>query len=382
MKLPKTWTKRIMHIAPNIVILLSAFSLTMNMISSVNSSRGLVLALSFTGFIFASILVKSIPYKYVLAAIAYLAFFNALPELSFDKLVSVMYLSLVLLAFLLPSSLPTFFAAGFYLYITPIYWSEEPVEMIRTMMVGVIVNMILYSLLAFYFRNLKEENSINVELNLQLNQAFGELENIAYYDTLTKLPNRELLKERMDTELSKETPLAVMFLDLDHFKNVNDMMGHNAGDQMLQDVARRLNETVGHSCFISRYSGDEFILLLSYKQQEEIETLAERLIRSFRNPFWIYQKQFYTTPSIGISLYPEDAHDAETLIQYADKAMYSVKRSEKNGFRFFSAIRSTELLRQVKLENDLRSAVSKGEIIVHYQPLVEISTGRIRGWRR
>lgn len=379
MKLPQAWTKRLMHIAPNVVIVLAAISLSMNMVNSVNSSRGLVFALSFVGFIFASILVKKLSHKYVLAAVAYLAFFNALPELSFDKLVSVMYLSLVLLAFLLPSPLPTFLAAGYYLYFTPIYWTEEPVEMIRTMMIGVVVNVILYSLLAFYFRNLKKENAINVELNVQLNQAFGKLEHIAYYDTLTKLPNRELLKMRMAEELSKETPLAVMFLDLDHFKNVNDMMGHNAGDQMLQDVASHLSGTVGRACFISRYSGDEFVLLLPYKQREEIETLAEQLIRSFRTPFRIDQKQFYTTPSIGISLYPEDARDAGTLIQYADKAMYSVKRGEKNGFRFFSAIEGTELLRQVKLENDLRSAVSKREVAIHYQPLVEMSTGRIRG---
>ncbi|MCG7408315.1 EAL domain-containing protein [Paenibacillus sp. ACRRX] len=379
MKLPQVWMKRLMHITPNVVIVFSAISLSMNMIRSVSSSQGLTFALIFVGFIFASILVRPLSLKYVLAAVAFLSFFNALPDLSFDKLVSVMYLSLILLAFLLPSSLPIFLAAGYFFYFTPSYSPEEPREMIRTIMIGIVVNTILYSLLAFYLRNLKQENAVNVELNAKLNQAFGRLEHIAYYDTLTTLPNRELLKGRMTAELSEGAPMAVLFLDLDHFKNVNDMLGHNAGDQMLQDVASLLSNTVGDSCFISRYAGDEFVLLMRYQQQVEIEALVDKLIHAFRTPFQIDQNQIYTTLSIGISLYPEDARDAETLIQYADKAMYSVKSSERNGFRFFYAIKSEDLLRQVKLGNDLRSAVSKREFAVHYQPLVEMSTGRIRG---
>ncbi|WP_195573966.1 putative bifunctional diguanylate cyclase/phosphodiesterase [Paenibacillus sp. 1001270B_150601_E10] len=379
MKLPQVWKKRLMHITPNVVILFAAISLSMNMIRSVSSSQGLTLSLIFAGFIFASILIRPLSLKYVLAAIAFFAFFNALPDLSFDKLVSVMYLSLILLAFLLPSPLPIFLAAGYFLYFIPSYSPEEPMEMIRTIMIGIIVNTILYSLLAFYLRNLKQENAVNVELNAKLNQALGKLEHIAYYDTLTKLPNRELLMERMFEELTKEAKTAVLFLDLDHFKNVNDMMGHNAGDRMLQDVASLLSDTVGHSCFISRYAGDEFVLLMRYQQQDEIEALVEQLIHAFRTPFLIDHKQIYATLSVGISLYPEDSRDADTLIQYADKAMYSVKSGDKNGFRFFSAIKSEELLRQVKLENDLRSAVSRRELAVHYQPLVEMSTGRIRG---
>lgn len=368
-----------MHITPNAVIMFSAISLSMNMVRSVSSSQGLAFALIFTGFIFASILVRSLPLKYVLAAVAYFSFFNVLPDLSFDKLVSVMYLSLILLAFLLSSPLPLFLVAGYFLYFTPSHSPEEPMEMIRPIMIGIIVNTILYALLAFYLRNLRQENAVNVELNTKLNQAFGKLEHIAYYDTLTKLPNRELLQGRMSKELSEGASIAVLFLDLDHFKNVNDMMGNNAGDQMLQNVASLLSDTAGHSCFISRYAGDEFVLLMRYQQQEEIEALVEKLLHAFRTPFQINQKLIYSTLSIGISLYPEDARDAETLIQYADKAMYSVKSGEKNGFRFFHAIKSEELLRQVKLENDLRSAAGKGEFAIHYQPLVEMGTGRIRG---
>ncbi len=372
MKLPQAWTKRLMHIAPNVVIVLTALSLSSNMIRSVDSTHGLIMALTFVGFIFASIIVRAHSLKYVLAVVAYLAFFDALPELAFDRLVSVMYLSLVLLAFLLPSPLPTFLAAGYYLYFTPIHWTEEPSEMVHTIMIGVVVNTILYSLLAFYFRNLKRENALNVKLN-------GQLRQMAYYDTLTRLPNRELLKERMAEELFQGKPLAVLFLDLDHFKNVNDMMGHNAGDQMLQAVACHLEDMVASSCFIARYSGDEFVLLFPYKQQGEIETLANQLIDSFRTPFQIYDKQIFTTPSIGISLYPEDGRDVETLIQCADKAMYTVKQGEKNGYCFFSVNMSEELLRLVKLENDLRNAVSKGEVALHYQPLVSLHTGEIRG---
>jgi len=379
MKLPKVWTKRLMHLTPNIVIMFSTITLSMNLIKDVNSSLGLAYALIFVGFIFATILVRPISLKYVLAGVAFFAFFNALPELSFDRLIGVMNLSLILLAFLLPSLLPLYLVAGYLIYFTLSYSLEESMEMIRPIVIGIIVNSVLYSLLAFYFRNLEKENGVNVELNTKLNQAFGKLKHIAYYDTLTRLPNRELLKQRMIEELSGEAQMAVLFLDLDHFKNVNDMMGHNAGDQMLRDVASLLRDTVGHVCFISRYAGDEFVLLLRFQQEEEIEELAGRLLHAFQTPFQIDQKQIYSTLSIGISLHPKDASDAETLIQYADKAMYSVKSSEKNGFRFFSAIRSEELLRQVKLENDLRSALTRKEFSVHYQPLVEMNTRRIRG---
>lgn len=379
MKLPKVWKKRLMHLTPNIVIMFSTMTLSMNLIKDVNSSLGLAYALIFVGFIFASILVRPISLKYVLVGVAFFAFFNALPDLSFDRLIGVMNLSLILLAFLLPSPLPLYLVAGYLIYFTLSYSLEESMEMIRPIVIGIIVNSVLYSLLAFYFRNLEKENEVNVELNTKLNQAFGKLEHIAYYDTLTRLPNRELLKQRMIEELSGDAQMAVLFLDLDHFKNVNDMMGHNAGDQMLRNVASLLRETVGHVCFISRYAGDEFVLLMRFQQEEEIEDLAGRLLHAFRTPFQIDQKQIYSTLSIGISLHPKDASDAETLIQYADKAMYSVKSGEKNGFRFFSAIRSEELLRQVKLENDLRSALTRKEFSVHYQPLVEMNTRRIRG---
>ncbi|WP_216651780.1 bifunctional diguanylate cyclase/phosphodiesterase [Paenibacillus sp. NEAU-GSW1] len=380
MKMSQTWTKRLMHNTPKAVIVLSALSLSMNLANSVSSFLGYAFALAFAGLIFAAIIVNPLWLKYVMAAAAYIAFFNTLPELSFDKLISVIYLSLVLLAFLLPSPIPVIITTCYYLYFIPTYSSVVEGEMIRTIVIGVIINMILYSLLAFYFRNLKKENEINRKLNGQLNEAFGKLEHMAYYDTLTKLPNRELLKKRMVEQLFSDSKVAVLFLDLDHFKNVNDMMGHNAGDQMLQHVAAHLTEEVGHCCFIARYAGDEFVLLFPYQVQEEIGELAKHLIHSFHMPFQIEQKHIYTTPSIGISLYPGDSRDVDTLIQYADKAMYDVKRGEKNGFCFFSAIENEELLLQIKLENDLRSALSKEEFVIHYQPLVEMSTGEIRGF--
>lgn len=362
-----------------IITVLVATSLSLNLASSATSPRGLACALGFAICGFASIGVRSIRIKYVLATVAFVAFFSALPELPFDKLVSMMYVSLVFLAFLLPSPLPTVLATGYYLYLTPSYSDEVSPELINTIMIGAVVNMILYSLLAFYFRNLRDKNTVNEKLNAQLQEAFVKLEHMAYHDSLTQLPNRELLKQRMAEELSSGTRMAVMFLDLDNFKNVNDMMGHNSGDRLLRDVADHLVTVLGDCCFISRYSGDEFIVLFPYEQREEIETLAKRLLHSFRTPFQIHNQHIYSTTSIGISLYPEDAQDVETLIQYSDKAMYDVKVEEKNGYRFFDASKSTDWLYQVKLENDLRSALSNREFSIHYQPLVEIDTGGIRG---
>ncbi len=371
--------QRLLHHTPIIVTVLAAASLSLNMIDSVASSLGLALALSFAVLSFAAIAVRPVPIKYALAALAFIAFFGALPELTFDKLVSVMYLSLVYLAFLLPSPMPVVLATGYYLAFTPSYSSEVQAEMISTIMIGAVINMILYSLLAFYFRNLRRENRINEELNTQLQSAFDKMEHMAYYDSLTQLPNRELLKKRMAEEIANGTQMAVMFLDLDNFKNVNDTMGHSSGDRMLQDVAAHLTRVLDGSCFISRYAGDEFILLFPYKRQKEIEILARQLIQAFRAPFQIHNQWIYSTPSIGISLFPEDARDADTLIQYADMAMYDVKQDEKNGFRFFSASKNSDLLYQAKLVNALRSALDRQEFVVHYQPMVELGTGKIRG---
>ncbi|RJE84318.1 EAL domain-containing protein [Paenibacillus sp. 1011MAR3C5] len=379
MKWKQAWIKRLIQITPLIVIFLTAISLSLNTISSVSSSQGHMFALVFAVFILASILVKPLWLKYGLAVVAFVSFFNALPELSFDKLISVMYLTLVLLAFLLPSPIPVFAAAGYYLYITPIVWPEESPAMLQAILGGVIINMILYSLLAFYFRNLRKENVANAKLNAQLNEALLQLEHMAYYDTLTGLPNRQSLMKHLNTDIAQQKPLAVLFLDLDQFKHVNDMMGHRAGDQLLRDVADHLRHFADSSCFLARYAGDEFVLLCSYRREEEIADLAERLVRSFQNPFHIEHKQVYTTSSIGISLFPEDAEEGETLIQYADKTMYSIKRGDKNGYRFFSDIKNEELLRQVRLANDIRSAITKNEMSIHYQPLVELETGVIRG---
>lgn len=379
MKWMQAWTKRLMRITPHIVIFLTAISLSLNMVSSVSSSQGRMFALVFALFIFASILVKPLWLKYGFAVIAFVSFFNALPELTFDKLISVMYLTLVILAFLLPSPIPVFAAGGYYLYITPIGWPEESPAMLQAILGGVILNMILYSLLAFYFRNMKKENVANAKLNAQLNEALLQLEHMAFYDTLTGLPNRQSLMKHINMDIAHQKPLAVLFLDLDQFKHVNDMMGHSAGDQLLQDVAGHLRHFADSSCFVARYAGDEFVLLYPYQQKEEVTDLSERLIRSFQNPFHIGHKHIYTTASIGISLFPEDAQEGETLIQYADKTMYSIKRGDKNGYRFFSDIKNEELLRQVRLANDIRSAITKNEMSVHYQPLVDLETGEIRG---
>jgi len=368
-----------MRIIPRIVIFLTAISLSLNMISSVSSSQGRMFALLFALFIFASILVKPLWLKYFLAVVAFVSFFNALPELTFDKLISVMYLTLVILAFLLPSPIPVFAAGGYYLYVTPVSWPEESPEMLQAILGGVVINMILYSLLAFYFRNLKKENVANASLNAKLNEAFQQLEHMAYYDMLTGLPNRQSLMKHIDMAIVQQKPQAVLFLDLDQFKHVNDMMGHGAGDQLLRDVAGHLRQFAPPSCFVARYAGDEFVLICSYGRKEEIADLAERLVRSFQNPFHIGHKHIYTTTSIGISLFPEDAEEGETLIQYADKTMYSIKRGDKNGYRFFSDIKNEELLRQVRLANDIRSAITKHEMSIHYQPLVDLETGEIRG---
>jgi diguanylate cyclase (GGDEF)-like protein len=381
MIVPDRWIQRIIHITPTVTVYLASISLTMNMASSVSQSpMHLVVALIMGVMMLCSILSKQPVLKYVFCAVAFAMFLVAIPELSFYRLISTMYIILIFLSFELPSPYPPIIAGSYFLYLIPTYENVIPQDLIYPMMMGIVVNTILYVLLSFYLRSLVRENRSNKQLNKELNAAMGQLEQMAYYDTLTGLPNREKLKMQMKEELSKDgQKLAVLFLDVDRFKNVNDLMGHAAGDTMLQDIGERLCHTIGDRCFISRYAGDEFLLLYPYHDHDQLRSLADEIVDSFRKPYLVNHNQIYTTPSIGISLFPEDATNEDNLIQFADKAMYEVKSNEKNGYRFFSDIKSDELLRQVKLENDLRRGLEKNEFFIHYQPLVEIHTGEIKG---
>ncbi|MBL8481381.1 MAG: EAL domain-containing protein, partial [Rhodocyclaceae bacterium] len=207
---------------------------------------------------------------------------------------------------------------------------------------------------------------------------------LAHHDALTGLPNRVLLMDRLNHAIAAARRhggcIAVIFLDLDRFKNVNDTLGHLAGDQMLREVASRLQGCLREDDTVARQGGDEFIVLLENLQDvAEADRVAQKLISIFVTPFPIGDQELYLGTSMGISLYPHDGHDAETLLRHADTAMYHAKDSGRNDFRFYAREMNTVVQQRMELERHLRTAVEREELKLVYQPIVDFSTGSIVG---
>jgi diguanylate cyclase (GGDEF)-like protein/PAS domain S-box-containing protein len=206
----------------------------------------------------------------------------------------------------------------------------------------------------------------------------------AQHDVVTNLPNRLLLNDRISQAISlarrQNRSLAVIFLDLDRFKYINDSLGHATGDKLLQSVSKRLLAGVRGSDTVSRQGGDEFVILLSeISHPEDAATSAKKIILSLNEPHSIDGHDLDIAGSIGISVYPEDGEDAETLIKNADTAMYHAKEKGRNNFQFFKPEMNRRALERQSLEGSLRHAIDRGEFLLHYQPKVNLFTGQITG---
>jgi diguanylate cyclase (GGDEF)-like protein len=206
----------------------------------------------------------------------------------------------------------------------------------------------------------------------------------ATHDALTGLPNRLLLSDRLsqrlaDTRRSKES-LAVMFADLDHFKYVNDTLGHNVGDCLLKQVAERLKTSLREVDTVARMGGDEFTLILAnLSHAQQSSAVAQRVLEVLSKPFIVEGHELFTTASIGIATNPTDGNDAKTLIRNADAAMYRAKEQGRNRFQLYTEALNVRASRRMKLENSLRRAVEREQLLVHYQPLVDLKTGAVLG---
>ncbi len=206
---------------------------------------------------------------------------------------------------------------------------------------------------------------------------------LAHYDPLTGLPNRTLLAERSSQAIElarkEQTPLAVIFLDLDHFKHVNDSLGHRVGDALLVAIAQRLRAVVRERDTVCRVGGDEFILLLPGANAQGAERVASKLLEASRQPYQIEHHELTMAPSMGIALYPEDGTDFATLNQAADVAMYRAKLDGRNTYSFFTPEMRAQSVRSLQLENALRRALEREQFTLHYQPQICIATGQITG---
>ncbi len=206
----------------------------------------------------------------------------------------------------------------------------------------------------------------------------------AYHDLLTHLPNRALLKDRLSLAIAharrNKRRLAVMFLDLDRFKLVNDTLGHSMGDRLLKAVANRLQSCLRRGDTLARFGGDEFTLLLpEVRTKDDVVVIASKILDRLNSPFVIDGHELFVGASIGISIYPEAGDSEEALIQNADIAMYQVKGRGKNGYQFFSEEMNHQFSTRLSMERELRNGLAQGELRVFYQPQVSLQDGRITG---
>ncbi len=213
--------------------------------------------------------------------------------------------------------------------------------------------------------------------------AEQQLAFLARHDPLTKLPNRLLLRERFEHAISNarmaQLKLAIVFVDLDGFKEINDSLGHEAGDKLLVAVAQRLQGCLREHDIVSREGGDEFLLVLQGADRDRAREIAQRILDDMQHPIHVAETTIHLTTSLGVSVYPDDGEDFDVLRRNADAALFEAKNSGRNTFRLFNEQMSVDAVAQVRLQEDLRRALHRHEFILHYQPQVDARTARVVG---
>lgn len=214
-------------------------------------------------------------------------------------------------------------------------------------------------------------------------EAEANLERLAAYDSLTGLANRstlrEVLKEALQDAAQRNAICAVLFLDLDRFKDINDSLGHSIGDVLLQDVARRLALLLPQGALLARWGGDEFVAVLRDVSEAEVERLCRQIVYGMASPFTVESSEFSVAASIGVALFPKHGSEAEVLIRNADTAMYSAKEQTERRYAFFAPDMHAVASRRHKVQNELQRALAGNNLVLHYQPIVDTATNRIVG---
>lgn len=270
----------------------------------------------------------------------------------------------------------------------------------KLMIIWVIaITFLLLIVLAYIVsRTIKKAENKLLGIQLNLRMALAELEEkqkilvsqrdildySAHYDSLTDIPNRLHFVEKLTQLIGRHNdtsePFAVWFIDLDRFKEINDSFGHSIGDRVLKEVATRLNEAIGKES-IARFGGDEFAIIVeNARNDQDTEVIIKRFLEMLSDPLIIDSYEIFITCSAGASFFPKDAHNAEELLRNADSAMYQAKAEGKNTYKFYTQEMTQRVYERVTLENSLRKALSHNELILHYQPQVDMASGRIVGF--
>jgi diguanylate cyclase (GGDEF)-like protein len=215
------------------------------------------------------------------------------------------------------------------------------------------------------------------------NRVSRERERLATQDALTGLPNRMLFMDRLEQSLirarRRETLVGVMFIDLDHFKRVNDTLGHDSGDLLICEVARRLRAVTRAEDIVARLGGDEFVVIIDAFKINQILQVVEKTLAVVSEPYRIAGREIFSSCSIGVSVYPNDGTDAGSLLKYADTAMYTAKGSGRNRFQLYDAAMNAMAEERLQMETDLHYALERNEFVFHYQPQLNLASGRIHG---
>ncbi|HEU5163802.1 MAG TPA: EAL domain-containing protein, partial [Thermoanaerobaculia bacterium] len=223
--------------------------------------------------------------------------------------------------------------------------------------------------------------------------ATQQIEHVAYHDALTGLPNRPLFLDRLIVALAQaarhDFKIAIFFLDVDHFKDINDTLGHSHGDALLKELADRIRKCVRAGDTVSRFGGDEFTIFAQHVERvEDIARIAQKLLDAVKQPFRVGDHELFVSVSVGISFYPLDGSDPETLLKNADAAMYRAKEQGRDNYQIYAPAMNACAIERLSQETQLRHALENGELEVHYQPLVELESGTVYGaeallrWRR
>jgi diguanylate cyclase (GGDEF)-like protein len=222
-----------------------------------------------------------------------------------------------------------------------------------------------------------------IRYGIERKQSELHMKRLAYYDSLTGLPNRRLLMEHLILALKRvarsDSVLGVFFIDIDHFKQINDTLGHEAGDRVLQQLAKGLSQSLRDSDTLARLSGDEFVAVVEVTQPRQLAVVAASLQHRLKTPFKTTDGEVFVTASIGVSVYPTDGEDAKALLRNADRAMYHAKAQGRDTVRFYAAPLESTRSSQVAFKSALRRAIEHGELLVHFQPVVDLHTCQVDG---